>query len=153
MSSNLSSPSALRTPTLSSTPRLACPPSKWARGGSGAADPGRSASRPPRPHPLLHVPEVALAKLSDDEENDDAYYYGAGDTVPPTSSSARCRGGGSRSPTWQRIESAMTSRVLRGASLCCYTIAAAAVAEQSRIKAQNPIIEMDEDEMTGSSRR
>jgi hypothetical protein len=33
--------------------------------------------------------------------------------------------------------------VLRGASLCCYTIAAAAVAEQSRIKAQNPIIEMD----------
>ncbi|KAL5664575.1 hypothetical protein ACJX0J_024683, partial [Zea mays] len=65
--------------------------------------------------------------------------------VPPTSSSARCRGGGSRSPTWQRIESAMTrsSRVLRGASLCCYTIAAAAVAEQSRIKAQNPIIEMD----------
>nr|ACF80718.1 unknown [Zea mays] len=80
MSSNLSSPSALRTPTLSSTPRLACPPSKWARGGSGAADPGRSASRPPRPHPLLHVPEVALAKLSDDEENDDAYYYGAGDT-------------------------------------------------------------------------
>ncbi|AQK68760.1 hypothetical protein ZEAMMB73_Zm00001d015387 [Zea mays] len=25
--------------------------------------------------------------------------------------------------------------------------------DQSRIKAQNPIIEMDEDEMTGSSRR
>jgi hypothetical protein len=36
-----------------------------------------------------------------------------------------------------------SSRVLRGASLRCYAAAAAAVAEQSRIKVQNPIVEMD----------
>ncbi|ONM16006.1 Isocitrate dehydrogenase [NADP], chloroplastic/mitochondrial [Zea mays] len=41
-----------------------------------------------------------------------------------------------------------SSRVLRGASLRCYAAAAAAVAEQSRIKVQNPIVEMDGDEMT-----
>ena len=35
-----------------------------------------------------------------------------------------------------------SARVLRGASLRCYA-AAAAVAEQSRIKVQNPIVEMD----------
>uniref|UniRef100_A0ACD5UT61 Uncharacterized protein n=1 Tax=Avena sativa TaxID=4498 RepID=A0ACD5UT61_AVESA len=39
-------------------------------------------------------------------------------------------------------------RVFRGASLRCYAAAAAAVAEQHRIKVQNPIVEMDGDEMT-----
>ncbi|GJN27088.1 hypothetical protein PR202_gb15077 [Eleusine coracana subsp. coracana] len=38
-------------------------------------------------------------------------------------------------------------RVFRGLSLRCYT-AAAAVADQHRIKVQNPIVEMDGDEMT-----
>lgn len=36
-----------------------------------------------------------------------------------------------------------SGRVFRGASLRCYAAAVAAVAEQSRIKVQNPIVEMD----------
>nr|CAB3485072.1 unnamed protein product [Digitaria exilis] len=47
----------------------------------------------------------------------------------------------------RRLPAPGSGRVFRGASLRCYA-AAAAVAEQGRIKVQNPIVEMDGDEMT-----
>ncbi|PAN39014.1 hypothetical protein PAHAL_7G214000 [Panicum hallii] len=47
-----------------------------------------------------------------------------------------------------RLPAPGSGRAFRGASLRCYAAAAAAVAEQGRIKVQNPIVEMDGDEMT-----
>ncbi|CAN6249303.1 unnamed protein product [Urochloa humidicola] len=47
----------------------------------------------------------------------------------------------------RRLPAPLGGCAFRGASLRCYA-AAAAVAEQSRIKVQNPIVEMDGDEMT-----
>jgi len=55
--------------------------------------------------------------------------------------------GGSRLPSLllarRRLPSPGSGRAFRGASLRCYAAAAAAVAEQGRIKVQNPIVEMD----------
>jgi hypothetical protein len=42
-----------------------------------------------------------------------------------------------------RLPAPGSGRAFRGASLRCYAAAAAAVAEQGRIKVQNPIVEMD----------
>lgn len=80
------------------------------------------------PRRLLSAPTMARASLSS--------------SAAAAKALAR---GGSRLPSLlpARLPVPRSSRVLRGASVRYYAAAAAVVAEQNRIKVDNPIVEMD----------
>lgn len=83
------------------------------------------------PRRLLSAPTMARASLSGSAAAAKALV-----PLNPT------RGGRLPSLLPARLPVPRSGRVFRGASLRCYA-AAAAVAEQSRIRVQNPIVEMD----------